>query len=550
MLINVLLFLQITFNIYLDFFAETPTTMKKIWFKLQDREAFLIFIIALFIYALFAYGRLGKASPNNHFAYLAQSFLAGQTHLMSPPPHGNDWASYEQLSLSLSAKKRLTQQLGRPITELKGIYLPSFAQKKFQQQKKLTTLQGPKAAMGKFFKTLKGELIEVHQGEVLKRTRLYYVSFPPFPALLLLPFVALFGLAASDVWLTLFFAAFNMAIAYSSFRKILEAQALPCSAQPSNKDSSYKNTHNIALWLAVSLCFASAHLWCAVRGEVWFTALIIGVSCQLLFFRWAWHLQHPLLAGFAYAAAFSTRASLVFLAVFAYVQLFSAQVHIDFKERLKKLIIFSIPPLCIGLALLGYNYLRFEAWAEFGHTYLAGGQIRRIYEYGLFHWIFLKKNLIAAFALLPLVSTQPPFFTYSWHGMSLFLSNPHIFFFIIPKTISKTQVPPKHIPQDQPTHHRVQSSKLLEYALISFILCLFSLLLLYQNTGWVQYSWRFSLDLLPALTFLLLLKQAYNYKLFKYMVIWGTLINLGGALIFGRYSFYWSAVDLPKLLPH
>ena len=71
MLINVLLFLQITFNIYLDFFAETPTTMKKIWFKLQDREAFLIFIIALFIYALFAYDRLGKASPNNHFAYLA-----------------------------------------------------------------------------------------------------------------------------------------------------------------------------------------------------------------------------------------------------------------------------------------------------------------------------------------------------------------------------------------------------------------------------------------------------------------------------------------------
>ncbi|MAD60333.1 MAG: hypothetical protein CMH49_02305 [Myxococcales bacterium] len=502
--------------------------MKKTWLKFQIQEISLIFFISLSIYSICAYGRLGRASQNNHFAYLAQSFLAGQSHLLTKPPHGNDWASYERLNLSFSAQKRLSHHLGRQVIELKGIYLPKQSSDHLQKH-------SPQVKHN--FRTLKGELIKIHHHEVLKRSRLYYVSFPPLPALLMLPFVAIFGLAASDVWFTLIFAALNVVIAYSSFKLILdnlssndrslggESNASPLN-QP--KQSSKVN----ALWLATSLCFGSAHLWCAVRGEVWFTALIIGVTCQLLFFRWAWHLRRPLLAGLAYAAAFSTRASLVILALFAYAQIFSIEAHINIKERIRKLVIFSIPPLCIGLCLLTYNYIRFEAWTEFGHSYLAGGQIGRIHEYGLFHWVFFKKNVIAAFALLPLLSITPPFFTYSWHGMSMFFSTPQVVFLAQRKARSPN------------------SLKLLKNALVACTVLIFLLLLFYQNTGWVQYSWRFGLDILPALTLIFLIKRSSEYKLFRFMVLWGVLINLWGAMIFGRYSPYWSAIDLPKLFPH
>ena len=502
--------------------------MKKTWLKSQTQEIFLIFFISLSIYSICAYGRLGRASQNNHFAYLAQSFLAGQSNLLIKPPHGNDWASYERLNLSSSAQKRLSLHLGRQVIELRGIYLPKLNSDR---------LLNHGSQVKHNFRTLKGELIKIHRHEVLKRSRSYYVSFPPLPALLMLPFVAIFGLAASDVWLTLIFAALNVVIAYSSFKLILDDLSsnhrfigVKSGSSPLNqpKQSSKVN----ALWLATSLCFGSAHLWCAVRGEVWFTALIIGVTCQLLFFRWAWHLRRPLLAGLAYAAAFSTRASLVILALFAYAQIFSIEADINLKERIKKLAIFSIPPLFIGLCLLTYNYIRFEAWTEFGHSYLAGGQIGRIHEYGLFHWVFFKKNVIAAFALLPLLSITPPFFTYSWHGMSMLFSTPQIVFF---------------------THINARSSespKLLKNTLNICIILLFSLLLFYQNTGWVQYSWRFSLDVLPALTLIFLIKRSSEYKLFRFMVFWGILINLCGAIIFGRYSPYWSAIDLPKLLPH
>ena len=221
--------------------------MKKTWFNSQRRESFLIFFISLFIYSLCAYGRLGRASSNNHFSYLAQSFLAGQSNLITKPPHGNDWASYEKLSLNEAAQRRLSLQLGRTITELKGIYTP-----KVSNQHQASGRNNRSQA----FRTLKGEYVNIKRHDVLKRSRLYYVSFPPFPAFILMPFVAIFGLATSDVWLTLFFAALNVLVAYSNFKFILEEIDLQQRKNNENTTQSRTNrskqsVKSNALWLAI-----------------------------------------------------------------------------------------------------------------------------------------------------------------------------------------------------------------------------------------------------------------------------------------------------------
>src|SRR5260221_2835297 len=48
---------------------------------------------------------------------------------------------------------------------------------------------------------------------VLKDDR-WYVSFPPFPAVLMMPFVAICGLQLNDVWFPIGFAALNVALLY------------------------------------------------------------------------------------------------------------------------------------------------------------------------------------------------------------------------------------------------------------------------------------------------------------------------------------------------
>ena len=492
-----------------------------------------IFITFFSIYTLCTFERLQKASNNNHFAYLAQSLMAGQTSLLNPPPHGNDWASYEVLTLKGKALKRVQQKSSSLSNPIKGVY-------RVKRQ--------PKGRQNYTFQTLNGSQLRIYPSDIIKRERRYFVSFPPFPSILLLPLVYFFGLAASDVWLTLFFAAFNALLAYELFKLVYSTRRQQVASTPKQTKLLEDDTRN-ALWLTASLGLGTAHFWCAVRGEVWYTALIIGLSCQLLFFKYAWHLRNPLLAGLAYAAAFSTRASLITLALFAYIQVFSSSVHPHFKERVKKLVYFSIPPLTVGIVLLYYNYIRFEKLHEFGHRYLAGGQLQRIAEYGLFHWVFLKKNLIAAFLLLPKFSFSLPILIYSWHGMAIQFSSPQLLWSFLPplKTTHLSENKshhPKHIFQF------ITDSNIHRTGLYLVLISTFTLLIFYQNTGWVQYSWRFVIDLLPALFLLFVINGRTISLWLKLAIIWGILINLFGAIAFGRSSLWWEGLNLPQLLPH
>src|SRR5581483_2374380 len=53
----------------------------------------------------------------------------------------------------------------------------------------------------------------------------WYVSFPPFPAVLMMPFVAVWGLSFNDVAFTLFFAAANVALLYRALRRLQPQRA-------------------------------------------------------------------------------------------------------------------------------------------------------------------------------------------------------------------------------------------------------------------------------------------------------------------------------------
>ena len=465
-----------------------------------------LFLLIFTLYAICAQARLWSASEHNHFAYLAEAFLNGQVELITLPPNGNDWASYEEVRLKTHAVEG--QLLPRGVDILKGVFIGG----------------SPRETVAGRFVTLTGEEINVYPHQIEARSRHYFVSFPPFPAVLMMPLVALFGLSASDVLLTLFFASLNGVLLRSLLRQILLSRSEDDALGGGGTD---KDT--LIAWLMVSFLLGTAHFWCSVRGEVWFTALIIGVTAHLLVLKWGWGLKRPLLAGLALAAAFSTRASLITLAIYLYFQLFFPFEPMSVKTRIRRCLLLSLPPLLMGTLLLYYNHIRFEQWHEFGHRYLAGGQMERIQRYGLFDLVFLKRNIIAAFALLPLISSHMPFLTYSWHGMAIQVSSPQLLWSFRAPEERKYFIP--------------------WMTLLVFMICTFSLLLLYQNTGWVQYSWRFILDLTPALTVMAALSLRRADQILRLAIGWGVMVNLVGALIFGREGDLWKAINLPLLFP-
>ena len=229
------------------------------------------------IYAAFAADRLKIHSQDNHFVYLADAFLSGQTELKRRPHHGNDWASFIQLEL----KGASAEKYGSPVNGF-------FTRRKGKPNQ---------------FRTLDKALIEIPKSDRGTQTTRHYVSFPPGPAVLMMPWVAAVGYGTNDVVFTVIVAGLNLVFMLLLLVKI--------------RDLGYIDRPDSDLFWFVGLFgFSTAVLWCSVLGQVWFTALVVGLAFHTLYLLFAFDCRRPFIAGLFLSFAFATRASLVFAAVF------------------------------------------------------------------------------------------------------------------------------------------------------------------------------------------------------------------------------------------
>lgn len=438
------------------------------------RLALLFFGIGVAVFAAFSGPRLKIHSEHNHFVYQADALLHGSAELVRKPHHQNDWASYEALSLKGESAKVYG-------SEVRGFFTR-------------------RTGKPNEFRTLAGDDIEIpHRDRGESRTH-YFVSFPPMPAIVMLPSVAVIGYGTNDVVYTVVFAGLNVALAWLLLG-FLRRRGLSNRAQRDD------------VWLTVLFAFGTAHLWCAAYASVWFTALVMGVTFHLAFLYCAIDARRPLLAGLCMAAAFSTRASLLFAALFFYLQLIwpASGERQPTREIIKRFALFSVPCAVAGGLLLWFNQVRFADPLEFGHTYLAGGTLPRIRDYGLFDPHFLGKNLKAAFTIAPRIVGEAPYLKLSNHGMSLFLTTPALIWLFAPRRMPR-----------------------LAWQCLLMTGVLLVPLMLYQNTGWEQFGYRFSLDFLPYVLCLLALGDRRLGRWFKGLVVVGILVNAFGAVTFQR----------------
>ena len=330
-----------------------------------------------------------------------------------------------------------------------------------------------------------------------------YVSFPPVPAVAMMPFVAIFGLSFNDVLFTLFFGALNILLMFLVLQMLVR-EGLSALREQDN------------LWLTALFGFGTVHFVCAIRGEVWFTAQIIGVSFTLAYILAATKSKHPLLAGLFLALAFDTRVNLAFTVFYFGLQLFLPRVggrwaFGDFKNLLKKGALFSLPLLLLAAIQMLFNHARFHDLFEFGHSYLIGPAGQRIKEHGLFAYHFFEWNLRAMLLRLPVILDRAPYLGYNTDGMSILLTTP-IFVRLF-------------WPRAKPWLYPI----LWVTAIAGIIPPLF-----YQNSGYVQFGYRFSLDITPYLVMLLAVGKIPMNRWTKLLILISVAVNLIGAIAFKR----------------
>jgi hypothetical protein len=332
----------------------------------------------------------------------------------------------------------------------------------------------------------------------------WYVSFPPFPAVLMMPFVAVWGLSFNDVAFTLLFAAANVPLLYRLLRRL----------QPERGEWEH-----VALSLLYG--FGTLAFSCGIRGEVWFTAETVGVTLTLLYLHASLGARHPLLAGLAVACATITRTPLAFSAVFFLFEALSPDEPLRWRalrdpgrwrRALPRLVPYALAIAAVAIPMAAMNQVRFGGFGEFGHSHLYANRVNaQIRQYGLFHYAFLERNLHDAFTRLPEVRFHPLRIGFNGEGMSLFVTTPLLLYLLWPK--------------EKPRLHRALWITVALVAIPGFF---------YQNSGYYQFGFRFSLDYTPYLIVLLVLGARPFTSLFWTLAFASVAVNTWGAAVFNR----------------
>jgi hypothetical protein len=285
-------------------------------------------------------------------------------------------------------------------------------------------------------------------------------------------------------------------------------------------------------------------------GRVWFTAHIVAVTFLLLYLLECAGRGRPLVAGAALAAAFLARTPAVFGLVFWVLLALRRAPHP--RQMLVRGLQAALPLALAVALLLGQNAVRFGSPLDFGYLKMSVARqlepdLRR---YGQFNVWFIPRNLKALLVTPPLVTrvNVPVWWRlvggprgllrqFTTPGASRSLPFPVQF---DPWGTGLWAVSPALIFVLRPPGRR--AAALYAAAWLS-VLAIGVPNLLYYNTGWYQFGYRFSLDFVPFLLVLTAMGlrrplQLRWYALFVLLLAISVASNFLGARWFLRLPPY------------
>lgn len=336
-----------------------------------------------------------------------------------------------------------------------------------------------------------------------------YVSFPPVPAVLLVPFVWLSG-SPEGVRDGLIF------VALSGVAPAMLFLALERLVEQGKSSRSVRENAAFALLFA----FGTVYWFSSLQGTVWFAAHVLGAALAATYLFASLGAQNPTVAGIALGLAIGTRTTIGLS-----ILLFAWELRSEFVQQrmpranvLRKALFFVLPLAAIVGLLMWHNLARFGDPLEFGHRHLAIVWRDRIDTWGLFSLHYLGRNLAVAFASLPFSGTADAPFRINAHGLALWFTSPFLVWAAWPGQLGVGQ---------RETYR----------ALLAATLAVFGLNLLYQNTGWIQFGYRFSNDFVIFVMAMLAIRRGPLRPSFSLCAAVAVLINAFGALTFQRAGY-------------
>lgn len=346
-----------------------------------------------------------------------------------------------------------------------------------------------------------------------------YTIFPPFPALLLVPFVAIFGLRTSDVFFTSVCSALLLSFLFLLFEQVREIGL------------TRRSWRENAL-IAVLFYFGSIALWLSLGGELWFTAQVVAVMMTALSLLLAFR-RHYGWSTVALACAFFSRGNLLV----AFPLLFYLAWEDCGKEPLLERFAVSLwqrrpdwaavpwrrlaVPAGVTVAMVAlfmlHNAVLFGSPFESGYGIILQQRYPQV-KHGVFSPYYFPRDLLANFFTFPRVSFANP---YNLHptidmlnggeGLSVFFTTP-LFLYLFWR--------------NRGGFSRLRAALWVTLGLMT------AQILLFHWTGWITFGARYLFEAYPYAFLLLVLNEVRVDWRFVALGALAILINVAGAYQF------------------
>ncbi len=339
--------------------------------------------------------------------------------------------------------------------------------------------------------------------DVIFRNGHVYVPFAPFPAVLLMPLVAVTGPVTADQW-------------ESGINAALAATVALLAWWTAGRIGVAQVRDRVALVLLLG--FSTQVWWVTTRGGVWHTGHLVAMILTLVLLAELFGKARPVLLGLLVGAAFLTRAPVAFAAPALALWFLAASPAVvarrSARERLRLLpwrqwvllVVGFLPPLAF---FFWYNTARFGSPLESGYALATlNDWLEKQRQVGLFSLAHVPMNIDYLFLKLPAFSAEFPYFRPDGLGMSVFFTSPGL--------LLAVRAP-----------WRSARSWIL---LLAAVLVLIPTLL-YYGGGWLQYGYRYFLDSIPFIWALVAMGIVHRGETPWWgwtLILFGVLIGLGG----------------------
>jgi hypothetical protein len=288
----------------------------------------------------------------------------------------------------------------------------------------------------------------------------YYVIEAPFPAILLLPFVAVLGTQTNQTVLAVVLAGVAVGATWELGERLRLRPATNA-------------------WICAFLLAGTDLLWCAMLGDVWFIAHVSAVCFTMLVLVELAGKRRGWLVALLAACAVESRFSMIgALPIYAYLLLASSPP----RERAKRAASLAAVLVAVGALWILYNRARWGTWADIGYTRWYHQDQVGMPSGSPFRLVYLPYQLWSFFVQMPTQLPTFPGLRPEFSGVALTWTSPALVLALFARTPVRCVV-----------------------ALWTAVVLTAIPNLLYYVNGFAQFGMRHALDFEPFLLALIML---------------------------------------------